>query len=310
MPEEKTFSESVREELLAGTGKNKREMAAELAAIYRFSAADIPAARQCACRTESLRLARKVFTLLKKAFNINGVLSLYRKKQTGKGGYEVRIGSKEDADQFFVTCASFSPDSTEAEIRSYLRGAYLCAGTVSDPEKGYRLEMVCPDRDAAANTEQMLSALGISGKHTARKGQQVVYLQDAEQTALMLGHLGARVSYLSYENTRIVREMRGSVNRRVNCETSNLRKTVGAAVKQIGDIRYLEECGVLKTLPPAVREMAELRVRYPEASLTELGAMMQPSLGRSGVNHRLRAIKDAALAERNRRSREEESKDD
>ena len=296
MPEEKSFAESVREELLAATGRTKREMAAELAAICRFSVPKDARERQCACRTESSRLSRKVFTLLKKAFNINGVLSLYRKKQTGKGGYEVRIGSKEDADRFFATCASSVPDTDENEIRSYLRGAYLCSGTVANPEKGYRLEFLCPDGDTAKDILRMLRELGLSGKQTGRKGLCVVYLQDAEQTALMLGHLGARVSYLSYENTRILREMRGSVNRRVNCETSNLQKTVKAAVKQIGDITYLRDNHALASLPPSVREIADLRLRYPEASLGELGTMTRPPIGRSGVNHRLRAIQEAADA--------------
>ena len=114
----------------------------------------------------------------------------------------------------------------------------------------------------------------------------------------MLRLIGANRSLMEFENVRILRERRGSVNRRVNCETANLKKTVNAAVRQVDDIRYLQEKGILGRLSPALQEMAELRLLYPDVSLQELGTRMMPPVGKSGVNHRMRKLQEAAAAGR------------
>ena len=299
------FASEVKEELLACVGKTRDEMASELLAMYEFSGGE-PLKKRCVtCRDENSTLARKDFTLLKKAFNINSVLSLYKDRRTGKGGYEVRISNQEDADRFFNALSELSLDDVES-ARAYIRGAYIFAGTVTDPEKGYRLEIICKDADTANKLEHCLSVIGISPKRTVRKGKIVVYIQDAEQLATTLGMIGAGKAYLGFESTRVLREVRGKINRKVNCETSNLQKTVDAARRQIRDIEYLRENNSFFALPNQLREIAELRTKYPNASYGELGEMASPPVGRSGVNHRLRAI--SKIADELRKDKLEEGK--
>ena len=122
----------------------------------------------------------------------------------------------------------------------------------------------------------------------------IVYLQDAAGVADMLGVLGAKRMYLELENTRVIREVRGGINRKLNCETANIRKTVGASIRQAEEIRLIDETVGIGSLPPSLAEMANLRMQYPDESLTELGLRAHPPVGRSGVNHRLRRISEIA----------------
>lgn len=180
------------------------------------------------------------------------------------------------------------------ERRLFLRDVFLRSGSVSDPEKSYHFEIVCATKPEAERILTAIRDFGLDAKTVERKGHTVVYLKEAEQIADMLKILGASKSLLSYENVRIVKEMRNSVNRQVNCETANLGKTIGAAVRQVSDIRFIEERQGLSSLPENLREMAEIRLLHPEASLPELGTYFTPPIGKSGVNHRLRKISEIA----------------
>ena len=131
---------------------------------------------------------------------------------------------------------------------------------------------------------------GITPKVVSRRGSWIVYLKEGDQIADMLGIMEASRAFMNIENVRILKEMRRDVNRRVNFETANLNKTVSASVKQTEDIAYIRDHGGLEQLAPQLAEMAQLRLRYPEASLTELGGYAKPAIGKSGVNHRLRKI--------------------
>ncbi|MBQ9512630.1 MAG: DNA-binding protein WhiA [Lachnospiraceae bacterium] len=175
-----------------------------------------------------------------------------------------------------------------------LREAYLSGGSMSDPGKAYHLEYVCPD---AAQAEEILAAaqaVGATGKITNRSGRFVVYFKEGEDIVTLLGVMGASLSLMDFENERIVKEMRGSINRRVNCETANIGKTVTAANRQLEDILYLERTGQLDRLEQTLKDVAEVRLAYPDATLAELGKHLTPPLGKSGVNHRLRRLSEIA----------------
>ncbi|MCC8163119.1 MAG: DNA-binding protein WhiA, partial [Lachnospiraceae bacterium] len=186
---------------------------------------------------------------------------------------------------------------------AFIRGAFLAAGSVSDPEKSYHFEIVCVDQEKAEEIRSVLDGFGIDAKIVLRKRHFVVYVKEGSQIVDLLGLTGAHVSLMQLENVRIVKEVRNSVNRKVNCETANLNKTVSAAVRQIEDIQYIDQRVGLKHLSGGLSETAGLRLEYPDASLKELGDMLDPPVGKSGVNHRLRRL--SMMAERLREGKEE-----
>ena len=181
----------------------------------------------------------------------------------------------------------------KAKDREYLMELFTDKGTMSDPEKFYHLEFVCDSEKEAAATRAVIKSFNIQCSIMERKGHYVVYLKDSEAISDMLTLLGAHNALLEFENIRVLKEMRENVQRRVNCETANISKTVSASVKQLRDIRYIEEAVGLKRLPDNLREAARLRLKYPDASLKELAEKL-PRVGRSGINHRLRKIAEIA----------------
>ncbi len=171
---------------------------------------------------------------------------------------------------------------------------FLRSGTVSDPGRSYHLEISCDDEGEAVLISGLMKEQGFMVRSALRKEKNIVYLKDRESIADFLGFIGAVSSMMKMENSLILKDMRNSVNRKVNFETANIERTVGAAVKDIEDIRYIEAHGGLKQLPAGLREMAEIRVENPDAPLKSLGDAMDPPLGKSGVNHRLRKIREYA----------------
>jgi hypothetical protein len=178
--------------------------------------------------------------------------------------------------------------------RAYIRGAFLAAGSISDPSKSYHFEIVCVSMPQAEQLRDLMTGFETDAKIVERKGHFVVYLKDGSQIVDMLNVMEAYVSLMNLENIRILKEMRNSVNRKVNCETANISKTVSAAVKQIEDITKIRDTIGFDHLPPHLKEMALLRLEYPDAPLKELGAYLDPPVGKSGVNHRLRRLSEIA----------------
>ncbi len=178
--------------------------------------------------------------------------------------------------------------------RAFLRGSFLAAGSISDPEKTYHFEMTCVHPKRAEQIRNVMETFGIEAKTVTRKRYLVVYLKEGSQIADMLNVMGAHVSLMDFENIRIYKDMRNKVNRKVNCETANINKTVSAAVKQVEDILYIKDHAGFSNLTEALKEMAGLRLEYPQASLVELGQMLSTPVGKSGVNHRLRKLSQIA----------------
>ncbi|MGB9678465.1 MAG: DNA-binding protein WhiA [Thermoanaerobacteraceae bacterium] len=176
--------------------------------------------------------------------------------------------------------------------RSYLRGAFLGGGSLSDPEKSYHLEFVTHNLEHGEDLSKLINSFNLNSKVIARKNNYVVYLKEGEQIVDILNIIGAHNSLLNLENIRVYKEMRNNVNRVVNCETANLTKTINASLRQIDNINFIKDSVGLAYLPPNLREIAELRINYPDLSLKELGQMLVPPVGKSGVNHRLRKIEE------------------
>ena len=182
--------------------------------------------------------------------------------------------------------------------RAFLRGAFLASGSLSDPDKGYHLEFICPSEALADQITQVCADFEINARKTERRGELIVYVKEGEMIGELLSVMGAMNSYMEFENCRIYKDVSNTVNRRVNCETSNIRKTVTAASRQLDDIRYLEEHGLLAGLPDTLREAAYGRLENPDATLQELGEMMDPPVGKSGINHRLARLSKLAQEKR------------
>ncbi len=246
---------------------------------------------------EGGEVVRKYFTLMLKTVNIKFRLP-------GKGdmpsGRIVTVPAGEES--FAALSALLQADGTVRKDlldrdccrRSYLREMFLCIGSVSDPDKVYHLEFACISDLQADQLMSVLRRLGRQPRLSHRKKYSVVYFKEAEEIVDVLNLMGAHVSLLKMENSRILKDIRNNLNRRVNCEAANIGKSVQAAQRQLEDIRFLERTGALRKLPESLRTMAELRMEYPDISLQELGEKARPPIGKSGVNHRLRRISEAA----------------
>jgi hypothetical protein len=176
--------------------------------------------------------------------------------------------------------------------RAYLRGAFLGSGSISDPKGPYHMEYVTTGKRQANTLSRLINSFGLNSRVMERKSSHMVYLKDGNNIADLLGIMGAHNSLLKFEEIRVIKEMRNSVNRMVNCETANLNKIIDAAVRQIECINYLKQHNLFDDLPSNLKQVAELRLEYPDLSLKELGQMMNPVLGKSGISYRLKKIEN------------------
>ena len=166
----------------------------------------------------------------------------------------------------------------------------MAAGSISDPNKGYHFEIVCSTEAMASQLTKVMNTFDVEAKYVSRNGKYVVYLKEGAQIVEILRVMEAAHSVMELENIRVVKEVRGTINRKVNCETANIGKTVNAAVRQIEAIRLLDEKVGLDTLPPQLQEIAQVRLDNPDTPLGALGQYLDPPIGKSGVNHRLKKL--------------------
>jgi DNA-binding protein WhiA len=255
-------------------------------------------------------VVRKFFTLLKKAFNIGtSILAdvpdykengrVYRPVlQDSKALYSVLGAIKMiDSDGNVRDSSTWMSQQVTRNScckRAFLRDSFMCIGSISDPNKGYHLEYVCTTQEQADGLQEMTKSFDIDARIVRRKKYFVLYIKEGAEIVDLLNIMEAPVSLMNLENLRIVKEMRNSINRRVNCEVANITKTVNAATKQIEDITYIRDHYGFENLQVNLREMAEARLEHPDATLLELGKFLDPPVGKSGVNHRLRKLSELA----------------
>lgn len=180
------------------------------------------------------------------------------------------------------------------QIKWLIRGIYLGAGSINNPEKKYHLEIGLKEKKNAEDIVEYLKIFSIKSNIIEKNEQYVVYLKDSEEISKFLALIGANKSVLRFEEIRVQREMNNKINRIVNCETANLNKTINASIEQIEAIRKLKDTGKFEKMEDPLKEIAELRLEYPNASLIELGKMLKKPVGKSGVNYRLRKIMEIA----------------
>lgn len=306
-----SFSREVKEELSGRAGEARHCQLAELAAIVNSCGNLVGPKGQPGLEimTENEIVARKCFTLLEKAFNIENVEIFAEAGKlliSEKQGFAEQVCQalklSQDADGGLLVSGLLTQNTCCK--RAFIRGAFLAAGSMSDPEKGYHLEFVFPIKDKAEQLREMLQFFDVDAKIVIRKKYYVVYVKEGSQIVDVLNVMEAHTSLMELENVRILKGVRNSVNRQVNCEAANINKTVHAAAKQIDDIIYIRDTLGFHTLTEGLEEIAVLRIQYPEASLKELGEMLSVPLGKSGVNHRLKKL--SSIAEALREEKEEQ----
>jgi len=307
-----SFSREVKEELSRNISTSRHCQIAEIAAILslcgRITISDKDQ-YSVKVHTENIAVARKCFTLLKKTFNIDTEISIRQNVYLKKSrtytivvkGHEASIdllSAVKLLDQDGDICENMSLDNTivmkDCCKRAYIRGAFLATGSISNPNSSYHFEIVCATMQKAKELKGLLDRFQLDAKIVARKKHFVVYIKEGSAIVDALNIMEAHVALMNLENIRILKEMRNSVNRKVNCETANLNKTIKTAYKQIEDIKYIERVKGLSSLSETLEEVALVRLDNPEASLQELGTMLDPPVGKSGVNHRLRKISEIA----------------
>lgn len=290
-----SFSSEVKQELAAIFAGSRHCMLAELAAIINYTGkVGVSQGRvTLLVQTDNELLLEKYGTLLERLFQIKKgrdlsqedtlrVLEGVKLWDRTKSSFKNRLAV--DGILIQQTCCK----------RAFIRGAFLSAGSISNPAKGYHFEIVCTSLPQAKQIQTAMNCFDADAKIVPRKKNQVVYVKEGAHIVDLLNVMEAHGALMDLENVRIVKEMRNSVNRQVNCETANISKTVNAAVRQIEDISYIRDHLGLESLPDHLREMALLRLQYPDAPLKELGEYLNPPVGKSGVNHRLRKLSKIA----------------
>ena len=297
-----SFSGQIKEELAQVISSPRHCQLAELAALVQFCG-HIEEDGSLLVQSENPLVIRKCFTLLKKTFKIEAVAKSqmqtqnYRLFVTGEDAFRVLEALKIcDTAGHLMMRHLTDPVLIKNSCckRAYLRGCYMAVGSMSDPYKSYHLELVCGLQAQAEQLLKILHDFSLDAKMIVRKKYHVVYMKEGENIADFLNITEAHKALMEFENTRIYKGMRNMVNRKVNCEAANITKKVNAATRQVEDIRLIREKMGLEGLPEPLRQMAYVRLENPQASLGELGKLLDPPVGKSGVNHRLRKLGELA----------------
>jgi len=313
-----SFSRKVKEEAAEHVPHALHCQIAELAAIFGLigtTGTKKNGKQILKIETENAFIAKKCFTLFKKAFSIESGAGetepLEEQSTQEKNGREIdRVCVDRPEEVSKVTDAFRLRNGHEGIVdevlirsecckRAFIRGAFLAVGSLSDPKKAYHLEFVCNTVGQARQLTEVIAAFGIEAHFVERKKASgrpvfVVYVKEGDGISDLLNMMKAHVAMMAFEDARIRKDIANSINRQVNCETANLKKTITASSSQADDILYLQEKVGLDNLPEGLRELARLRLEHRDISLKELGEMLDPPVGKSGVNHRLRKIKQLA----------------
>ncbi len=309
-----SFSSSTKNELSRLEIKDKSCAKAELAALVRMGGSiSIKGQRNINLKfsTENAAIARKTFTLLKYLYNINIDVMVRKNKQLKKNNnYLIVVKDTKNTRKIledigflsYIEELNFKINHNIPKYivenkccrRAYIRGAFLGSGSISDPEKTYHLEFVSSNEEHANDLSKLINTFGLNSKVIMRKEDYIVYLKEGEQIVDLLNIIGAHSALLELENIRVLKDVRNNINRLVNCETANLGKTINASIRQINNIKYIEKTIGLEKLPKNLLDVAYLRLENRDASLKELGKKLDPPVGKSGVNHRLRKIDEIA----------------
>ncbi len=309
-----SFSSDTKNELSRTTPQKKAEQLAEIAGFLRVSGSIRLAGSgrfRLIIKTDNSAVARHYKKLIQDYFSIETGLEVESGGTLRKGYvYALSVGPEMRSESILRETGillvregnNYISDGiypgilrTKGCRKAYLRGLFMGIGTVSSPDKGYQLEFVCNTEVLANDLRKLIHTFDdLSVKITERKGKFVVYMRKAEYISDTLAIMGAHSQVLKYEDVRMRKELMNRTMRITNCDTANMDRTLEASYRQMEAIRRLKSAGRFGRLPAKVQELAEMRLEHPEASLAQLGEMMNPPLKKSGVNGRMKKIMDAA----------------
>ncbi|NCB41919.1 MAG: DNA-binding protein WhiA [Clostridia bacterium] len=303
-----SFTSDTKKELTQLEPDKKCCMLAEIAGFLRFAGSIVISEGRMDIKvsTENPAVARLFITMIKSYFGAKSSLSIGEAAPLSKGrSYELIIGAEMNAEQIlrevgilgvkeggnYIT-EGIDPGLIKKRCckKAMIRGIFLAAGSISDPDKGYHLEIVCAGESIARDVKKLINSFGLKSKYIFRKSRYVVYIKECEQIIDFLNILGAHGQLFRFENVRITKELRNKTNRISNCDNANFDRTLNASQKQLADIRIIEEAGAFHSLPGKLKETALLRIANPELSLIELAELFRPPLKKSGLNHRLKKL--------------------
>ena len=299
------FSADVKQELCRPAVGRRCCAQAEAYGVLLFCGAF--SNRQARIVTECGALKERLPVLFRKAFRVS--FDQIPEPEEGKGAFLIEDPVKlkmifesfdldRDADlSLHINLAMLEEEHCRA---AFLRGAFLAGGSVTDPMKGYHLELVTSHYHVGRELPALLREAGFEPKETDRKGNRVVYFKQSDHIEDFLTFLGAPVSAMAVMAAKIERDLRGSVNRQVNCDSANLDKTVAAAREQLAAIERLQGSGRLDSLPDKLQEAARLRLENPELNLSQLGALCDPAVSKSAFNHRMRKLMELTEGSKSR----------
>lgn len=307
-----SFTSDTKKELTQVEPDKKCCMLAEIAGFLRFAGSIKLSDGKMSIKvtTDNPAVARLFITMIKKYFGAKTALSIGEATPLSKGrSYELLITHQMNAEQILREVGilgvkegnNYITDGIDPDIikkrcckKAILRGIFLAAGSISDPNKGYHLEIICASENMALDVKKLINNFGLRSKVVVRKNRYVIYIKEGEQIIDFLNILGAHGQLFRFEDVRITRELRNKTNRISNCDSANFEKTINASQKQLADIRVIQNVRGLNSLPPKLKETALLRINNPEMSLTDLADMFDPPLKKSGLNHRLAKLADIA----------------
>lgn len=304
-----SFASDIKKELTSIEEASPCCSQAELAALIRMNGAISFSKNKYTLdiQTENAAIARRMFSLIKMNYDYPVELLVRRKMKLKKNNvYIVRL--LQDVENFLAKLdilherytfdRKIAKRYTEKECckKAYLRGAFLAGGSVNNPEtSSYHLEIFNFHEDHNHSLCKLLNSFDLRARELERRNGHIVYIKEAEKITELLIIIGAHNALFKFEDVRIVRDMRNSVNRLVNCETANLNKTIGAAFRQIESIKLIQNTIGIDAIPKRLQEIAKVRVKHQEASLQELGEMIESGpISKSGVNHRLKKLDELA----------------
>jgi len=302
-----SFSAKTKREICHGTPLSSIDRhcrIAELAAVLLTSAE--VSAKAIILETENIWLAKRFWQLLSMDFNIRCGINILRRSHRKLIGLTVYGGAA--IEKVLNAAGMAKPGETginRSRIgpllvnsfccrRAFIRGAFLSCGSLTHPKSAYHTEFVTVNKNVGDEIKWLLEEFGLNPKTTVRNDRYVVYFKDSGEIADVLNITGAHLALMEFENSKILKEVNNEINRIANCEASNANKTAEAAVRQTEDILLISEKMGLGKLPPHLREAAEIKLDNPEISMKDIGLMMEPPVGKSGINHRFRKISGIA----------------
>lgn len=298
-----SFASEIKSELLRTEDKSACCTRAELCGLVLYAGAILPGGK-LRISTENAATARRGFSLIKELFDIKSeILTNHSHKGKGGNAYSISIETPKETLRVLSGLSLMEAKTVSFRVReeivanpccmrAFLRGAFLGGGSVANPEKEYHLEFSTTRTSLAEDTVRLFSSFGLTARIVTRKGSQVVYFKSSEEIGDVLNIIGAAYAYMELMNVRILKEKRNQVNRRVNCESANMDKTVDAAQTQKNAILHLQKKGRFSSMPPKLRETAEMRLAFPEAPLSEIASLL--GVSKSCVNHRMRKMVELA----------------